>query len=293
MDDLEALDRAMQLRDSNPSEAEWLWRDLAERGDFDAAYNLGLLLRERLPDEAASWLTWWPRAVMTTRRSAWAASLRIWARFEDAARWFHQQAATAAGGGRPPRAAIRMWRPSQRSNWGGRAGPRSRGGRAVVALRCRPGPSRSCLQSYCHGRRISAGDPWVASDRNEIRDRELRFRAVHRLSRLVPASDGEAWLAQLTRDGAQALQAGHKGLAAELMICRGILLRDWGFPPRQNSVCVPPLRCAPRSLTSRAKARPEGSSSCCSRTRSSGCPPRTPADRRIGSPVRGWGWRDC
>jgi hypothetical protein len=70
----------------------------------------------------------------------------------------------------------------------------------------------------------------VASDRNDIRDRELRFRAVHRLSRLVPASDGEAWLAQLTRDGAQALQAGHKGLVAELMICRGILLRDWGVP---------------------------------------------------------------
>jgi TPR repeat protein len=49
MDDFEAFDRAMRLRESDPSEAARLWRDLAERGDLDAAYNLGLLLRERLP----------------------------------------------------------------------------------------------------------------------------------------------------------------------------------------------------------------------------------------------------
>jgi TPR repeat protein len=66
--------------------------------------------------------------------------------------------------------------------------------------------------------------------------RELRFRAVNRLSRLVSAADREACLTQLARDVAQARQAEHTGLAAELMTCRGILLRDGGTRSEAESV---------------------------------------------------------
>ncbi|MGH3693801.1 MAG: tetratricopeptide repeat protein [Pseudonocardiaceae bacterium] len=192
MDDLEAFDRAMRLRESDPSEAARLWRDLAERGDLDAAYNLGLLLRERLPDEAVSWLT----VVANSGDEGAAFQLGV----AGLEREDHVE-------------AERWWR--------------------YAADRGHPAAAFNLVGMVDESAREVPG--WLLTA-TRSGDRELRFRAVTRLSRLVSQTNREACLTQLARDVTRARQAGHTGLAAELMICRGILLRDGGAVAEAESV---------------------------------------------------------